>query len=326
MGRDRGGYLGRMSSRQALRLGSRKSPMAMAQAEMVSELIRTVAPAVDVEISGIETSGDKWRGDLADLGGKGTFLKEIDRALVRHEIDIAVHCLKDVPGDVPLPEGTGFAAFLARDDVHDVVVFPYGEAHRTLGDLPAGARIGTSSVRRTAQLLRHRPDLRVERFRGNVNSRLARLDADREFDALILAGAGLRRIGREERIGCVVPLDVMCPAVGAGVLGVQCRDEDTEIAEVLRRLDDAPTRTHVVAERAMLHDLRGHCNSPIAGHCTTKGDGRISLVGMVFTADGERFVCAEEQASPDGAAKLGASVAAALVRDGARRIIEGIPH
>ncbi|HEY3682371.1 MAG TPA: hydroxymethylbilane synthase [Streptosporangiaceae bacterium] len=315
-----------MSSVRALRLGSRRSPMAMAQAVHVSERLRAAAPGLDVEIVGIETSGDRWRGALADLGGKGTFLKEIERALVDGAIDAAVHCVKDVPGDVPAPEGTEFAGYLARDDVHDVVVFPEGSAHRTLAGLPAGATIGTSAVRRAAQLLRHRPDLRVEPFRGNVNSRLARLDAERPVDAVILARAGLDRIGRADRAAETLPLDVMCPAVGAGVLGLQCRTADTGVADLLRALDDPATRTRVAAERAMLRGLRGHCNSPIAGHCTATADGPLSLLGMVFTPDGGELARVRASDEPGRAEELGAYVADALAGKGAHRIIEAIPH
>jgi hydroxymethylbilane synthase len=300
--------------------------MAIAQAEHVRALLLDRVADLQVEIVGIQTSGDRWKGDLAELGGKGMFLKEIDRCLLLGEVDVAVHCMKDVPGDVPPPEGTLFAAYLPREDVHDVVVFPPGSPYTSLDELPPGGRIATSAVRRKAQVLRVRPDLHVERIRGNVNSRLARFDAGGRFDAMILARAGLRRIGMADRAVQVLPLDVMCPAVGAGVIGVQCRAADTGIAELLRPLDDEETRTHLTAERAMLHGLRGHCNSPIAGHCTTTADGRLSLTGMVFTQEGGRFVRAREQDKPDRAQALGAGVAATLVRNGARDIIAGIPH
>ena len=279
--------------------------MAIAQAEHVRELLLKHVEGPQVELVGIQTSGDRWQGDLAELGGKGAFLKEIDRQLVMGEIDIAVHCMKDVPGDVPLPEGTAFAAYLPREDVHDVLVFPPGSPYASLDDLPAGSRIATSAVRRKAQLLRARPDLQVDRIRGNVNSRLARFDAEGRFDAMILARAGLRRIGMENRAGQVLPLDFMCPAVGAGVIGIQCRTADTGIVELLRLLDDAETRTHVTAERTMLQDLKGHCNSPIAGHCTTTPDGQLSLIGMVFTSDGGEFAYAHEWDKPARRARAG---------------------
>lgn len=171
-----------------VRLGSRTSPMAMAQARQAAALLGALVPGLNVAISGIQTDADQWAGDLAALGGKGAFTKTIDRALLLGEIDAAVHCMKDVPGDVPLPAGLVFAAYLPREDVRDCLVFPLSSGRAALADLPAGARVGTSSVRRTAQLGRHRPDLAVHRVRGNVNSRLNRLDTG-EFDALVLARA-----------------------------------------------------------------------------------------------------------------------------------------
>lgn len=297
--------------------------MAVAQAQHVRDLLLKSAGNIDVELIGIETSGDRWQGDLAELGGKGAFLKEIDRHLVMGDIDVAVHCIKDVPGDVPMPEGTAFAAYLPREDVHDAVLFPAGSPYRSLDELPPGARIGTAAVRRKAQILRKRPDLHVERVRGNVNSRIARFDSEHRFDAMVLALAGLRRIGMEHRAAEVLPLDVMCPPVGAGVIGIQCRTADSGIVELLRLLDDQQTRTHVTAERTMLHGLQGHCNSPIAGHCTTTADGQLSLLGMVFSPEGGQFAYAQEWDTLDHAHELGAYVAATLARKGARQLIAG---
>lgn len=300
--------------------------MAMGQAEQVAALLKGAAPGLEVEIVGIQTSGDRWQGDLAELGGKGAFLKEIDRALVTGMVDAAVHCIKDVPGDVPLAEGTMFAAYLPREDVHDAVVWRAGSPYKRLEDLPSGTRIGTSAVRRKAQLLRCRPDLQVDHIRGNVNSRLARLDAEQRYEALVLACAGLHRIGMQARIGQVLPLEIMCPAVGAGVIGIQCREDDRGVGELLRLLDHQETRTHVRAERAMLSALRGHCNSPIAGHCSTTSDGRLSLVGMVFTQEGGQFAHAHEWDAGNRPAELGGYVAELLARKGAHDIIQGIPH
>src|SRR4051794_2831715 len=179
-------YVGRVIPDLRIRVGSRMSPMAVAQAEHVRDLLLKVAD-IDIELIGVQTSGDRWQGDLAELGGKGAFLKEIDRHLVAGAIDVAVHCVKDVPADVPMPEGTTFAAYLPRDDVHDVVLFPAGSPYRRLDELPDGARIGTAAVRRKAQLLRQRPDLRVDPVRGNVNARIARFDTEGRFDAMVLA-------------------------------------------------------------------------------------------------------------------------------------------
>lgn len=318
-------YLAGLVGGRGVRLGSRTSPMAMAQARQVSDLLTALVPSIDVTVSGIQTDADQWAGDLTALGGKGAFTKMIDRALLLGEIDAAVHCMKDVPGDVPLPAGLVFAAYLPREDIRDCLVFPASSAMTCLTDLPARARLGTSSVRRKAQLARHRPDLAVHRVRGNVNSRLNRLDAG-EFDALVLARAGLARIGMAGRTAETFDTDLMCPAVGAGVIGIQCRTEDKGLLELLRLLDDTPTRTHVTAERTMLHGLQGHCNSPIAGHCATTPDGQLALRGMVFTRDGGEFVHAMEWGPTDRPAELGAYLAGVLLRKGARDLIMGIPH
>lgn len=310
-----------------LRIGSRKSPMAMYQAEHVATLLRARVPAIPVEVVGMETSADLWHGNLAELGGKGLFTKEIDRALVAGRVDLAVHCMKDVPGDVPLPPGTAFGAHLSREDVRDVVVLPAGSPLRGLADLAAGARVGTSSVRRRAQLGLYRPDLRPERIRGNVNSRLARLDAG-EYDALLLAGAGLRRIGLADRITEVLPIHAhdaetvsMMPAIGAGVISVQVRSADVAVLRLVDELNDPTTADLVLAERTALHMLQGHCNSPIAGHAFRTPDGQLCMVGMVFDADGTRWVRAQLWGEADDPAALGAAVAADLLRQGARKLI-----
>ena len=276
-------------------------------------------------ISGVHTSADQWQGNLAVLGGKGLFVREIDRALLVGEVDVAVHCMKDVPGDVPLPPGVVFAGYLPREDIRDCMVFPVFSDRGTLADLPPGSRIGSSSVRRKAQLSRHRPDIAVHRIRGNVNSRLARLD-NGEFDALVLARAGLARIGMEDRAGETFDIAFMCPAVAAGVIGLQCRMDDKPVRELLSMLDDAETRAHVEAERTMLHGLQGHCNSPIAGHASTTPDGQLALRGMVFTRDGGEFVHAMEWGPIGKPAELGAYIAGLLLRKGARDLIAGIPH
>jgi hydroxymethylbilane synthase len=318
-------YLRKAVGERKVTLGSRTSPMAMAQARTVASMLCSVIPGLEVAISGITTTADRWDGDLAALGGKGLFVKEIDRALLTGEIDIAVHCVKDVPGDVPLPPGLVLGAYLPREDIRDCLVFPVSSDRRALAELPAGSRIGTSSVRRQAQLGRHRPDLAVHRSRGNVNSRLARLD-NGEFDALMLARAGLARIGLEDRAAETFDAGFLCPAVGAGVIGLQCRVDDGPAGELLRALDDADTRVQVTAERTMLQGLQGHCNSPIAGYCSTAPDGQLALRGMVFTRDGGEFVHAMEWGPAGQPAELGAYIAGVLLRKGARDLIDGIPH
>lgn len=314
-----------------LRIGTRKSPMALAQTEHVRRLLAKLEPGLKTEVVAVETEADKWQGDLAQLGGKGLFVKAIDDRLQRGEIDMAIHCLKDVPGDQPMPDGLVFAAMLPRDDVRDVLVVPEGSDAKTLDDLPPGALIGSSSVRRKAQVNRARPDLQVVRIRGAIGTRFDKLDGkkkmDTKLDAMILATSGLDRIDMQHRARQVFTVDEILPAVGAGTLALECRKADTGTAKILVRLNDEKTQTEATAERVMLHGLRGHCNSPIAGYCVTDPDGQLSLRGMVFSRDGSKFVHAHFWGeSLNDPAVLGSRVCSELLRQGARDIIEGIPH
>ncbi|WP_171168842.1 hydroxymethylbilane synthase [Streptomyces sp. I05A-00742] len=316
---------------RTLRIGTRSSPMALAQVEQVTALLRKHEPDLRIEVVPVTTEADRWQGDLAQLGGKGLYVKEIDQKLLRGEVDMAVHCIKDVPGDRPLPKGLHFAAVLPRDDVQDVLLFPEGSDRQTLDDLPPGTTVGSSAVRRKAQINRVRPDLHVVRVRGAVGSRIEKLDGKREshtrLDAMILATSGLARLGLSHRARQVFTLDEMLPAVGAGALALQCRLNDLATNELLYPLTDEKTWAEITAERAMLHGLRGHCNSPIAGHCTTEPDGQLSLRGMVFSRDGSKFVHAHYWCElRNDPATLGARVCAELLRQGARDIISGIPH
>jgi hydroxymethylbilane synthase len=308
--------------------------MALAQVERVTALLRKHEPELVVEVVKVTTEADVWQGDLAKLGGKGLFVKEIDALLQRGGIDAAVHCVKDMPGDVPLPEGLVVAAYLERDDVADVLLFPEGSERLTLDDLPPGAVVATSAVRRKAQLNRVRPDLHVVRVRGLVGTRVDKLDGKHAgtrgtfaADAMVLAASGLERLGLAHRARQRFTVHEMLPAVGAGVLALECRRDDHPVAALLERLNDQRTQREVTAERVMLHGLRGHCNSPIAGYCVTEPDGQLNLRGMVFSRDGGHFVHAhfwgERLNDP---AALGSRVAAELLRQGARDIITGIPH
>ncbi|WP_405585868.1 hydroxymethylbilane synthase [Streptomyces sp. NBC_01190] len=314
---------------RTLRIGTRSSPMALAQATMVADLLREEEPGIQVELVPVTTEADRWHGDLAQLGGKGLFVKQIDAMVQRAEVDMAVHCVKDVPGDEPIPEGLVFAAYLPRDDVRDVLLFPEGSPMRTLDDLPPGAVVATSAVRRKAQVKRVRPDLDVVRVRGAVGTRIEKLDGKKQTDArpdaMILAASGLERLGLSHRGRQVFTVHEMLPAVGAGALGLECRHDDRPVTGLLTRLNHERTTTEVTAERAMLHGLRGHCNSPIAGYCATEPDGRLSLQGMVFTSDGSAFVHAHLRGASDPAA-LGARVCEQLLSQGAGEIIAGIPH
>ncbi|WP_327358629.1 hydroxymethylbilane synthase [Streptomyces sp. NBC_01304] len=307
---------------ELIRIVSRSSPMALAQVERVRAALAAHHPGLRTEVVPVTTSGDKWMGDLAKLGGKGAFTKEVDQALLDGRADLAVHCLKDIPADRPLPAGTTFAAYLERDDIRDALIDPAG---RTLDELPAGTRIGTSSVRRVAQLAASHPELECVPMRGNANRRLDKLAAG-DADALLLAVSGLERIDRTDVISEVLPVDVMCPPIGAGILALQCREDDTATIDAVTGLGHRDTWREATAERMFLHVLQGHCNSPVAGHARAHRNGDLSLRACVFTPDGKRVLNAQEWAGPLDPATLGMSVAVALLRQGARELIDGIPH
>ncbi|MFD5468575.1 hydroxymethylbilane synthase [Kitasatospora sp. NPDC127059] len=311
-----------MATAELIRIVSRSSPMALAQVDRVRAELAALHPGLRTEVVPVTTSGDRWTGDLAALGGKGAFTKEVDAALLAGEADVAVHCLKDVPADRPLPAGTVFAAYLRRDDIRDALVHPGG---LTLAQLPPGTRIGTSSVRRTAQLAASHPQLECVPIRGNANSRLAKLAAG-HVDALLLAVSGLERIGERARITEVLGVEEMCPPIGAGILVLQCREDDAATIEAVAGLGHHDTWREAAAERMFLHVLQGHCNSPISGFARAEGDGRLSLRGRVFTPDGKRVLDAHEWAGVLSPEDLGTSVALALKRQGAQELISSIPH
>ena len=305
-----------------VRIGTRSSPMALHQAEQVAAALEALDPAVSTELVKITTSGDQWMGDLAKLGGKGAFVREIDRNLIDGAVDLAVHCLKDIPGDVPSPEGLSFAAYLPREDLHDAVISRSGA---TLAELPPGAVVGTSAVRRAAQLRLHYPHVEIAPLRGNVNTRLMRLD-EGHFDAIVAAVAGLHRVGEAGRITETLPLQTMCPAIGAGIIALRCRSTDARVRALSAQLNDAETDRHATAERAMLHALQGHCNSPIAGYASTEPTSRLALRATVFSLDGSQWLDSHHWGVPEEPAALGYFVGADLLRQGARAIIDAIAH
>lgn len=311
-----------MSAPELIRIVSRSSPMALAQVERVRAELTALHPGIRTEVVPVTTSGDRWMGDLSKLGGKGAFTKEVDAALIAGEADLAVHCVKDVPADRPLPAGTTFAAFLERDDIRDALVHPDG---LTLDELPAGTRIGTSSVRRIAQLAASHPHLECVPMRGNANRRLEKLAAG-EADALLLAVSGIERIDRADVISEILSVETMCPPIGAGILALQCREADTSTIDAVSGLGDPAAFREATAERMFLHVLQGHCNSPIAGYAVAERSGDLSLRARVFTPDGKTVLNAHEWAGPLDPATLGTSVAVALLRQGARELIDGIAH
>jgi hydroxymethylbilane synthase len=311
-----------MHAPELIRIVSRDSPMALAQVARVRAGLAALHPGTRTEVVPVKTTGDRWMGDLSQVEGKGAFTKEVDAALLAGEADLAVHCVKDVPADRPLPAGTMFAAFLERDDIRDALVHPGG---LSLDELPPGTRIGTSSVRRVAQLAASRPHLTCVPFRGNANRRLEKLAAG-EADALLLAASGLERIGRTDVITEVLSPETMMPPIGAGILALQCREGDTTVIDAVSALGHADTHREATAERMFLHVLQGHCNSPIAGYATTGPGGELSLRACVFTPDGKTRLNAHEWAGRLDPATLGTSVAVALLRQGARDLIDSIDH
>ncbi|MER7822985.1 hydroxymethylbilane synthase [Streptomyces sp. NPDC096097] len=305
-----------------IRIVSRDSPMALAQVERVRAELAALHPEIRTTVLPVKTTGDKWMGDLSQVEGKGAFTKEVDAAILAGEADLAVHCVKDVPADRPLPAGTVFAAFLERDDIRDALIHPEG---LTLDRLPPGTRVGTSSVRRIAQLAAAYPHVECVPMRGNANRRLEKLAAG-EADALLLAVAGLHRIGRADVITEIVPVDTLMPPIGAGVLALQCREDDTRLIDTVSALGHPDTHRETVAERMLLHVLQGHCNSPIAGYARAERGGDLSLRACVFSPDGKDVLNAHEWAGRLDPATLGTSVAVALLRQGARELIDSIPH
>ncbi|MBL8708548.1 MAG: hydroxymethylbilane synthase [Rhodospirillaceae bacterium] len=266
----------------AVRIGTRGSPLALAQAEMVKAALGAAHPGLPVpEIVVIKTTGDRIQDRaLAEIGGKGLFTKEIEESLLAGGIDVAVHSMKDVP--THLPDGLAIACLLEREDPRDVLILRQG---KTLDDLPPGAVIGSASLRRQAQILARRPDLKVVTLRGNVGTRLAKLAAG-EVDATLLALAGLKRLGRAEVASAVLAVTEMLPAVAQGAIGLEIRAADRRMQDLLRPLHHAATATTVAAERACLAELEGSCRTPIAAHATLGPDGRLQLHALIAKPDG----------------------------------------
>lgn len=298
-----------------IRIATRQSPLALWQAEHVAERLEQAFPGLKTELVKMVTRGDKiLDAPLAKVGGKGLFVKELEQGMIDGIADIAVHSMKDVP--VEFPEGLHLAVILNREDPTDAFV---SNRYQSLAELPANARIGTSSLRRQCQIKAQFPDAEILSLRGNVNTRLAKLDAD-EYDAIILASAGLKRLGLGERITKGLDSTESLPAIGQGAIGIECRIDDAEIHAYLNVLHDEETSLRVRAERALNARLNGGCQVPIAGFAEIKGD-KLWLRGLVGSPDGSKIYRAEAEASFEQAEQLGIQVANDLLAQGAEQIL-----
>ncbi|WP_295400197.1 hydroxymethylbilane synthase [uncultured Thiocystis sp.] len=305
-----------MSNR--IRIATRKSPLALWQAEHVAALLKGLYPDLAIEIIGMSTKGDRiLDAPLAKVGGKGLFVKELEQGMLEDTADIAVHSLKDVP--VEFPEGLHLAVVMEREDPRDAFV---SNVYPDLDALPQGACVGTSSLRRQCQIADRRPDLRIEPLRGNVNTRLAKLDAG-EYDAIILAAAGLMRLGFESRIRARIEPAFSLPAIGQGAIGIECRCDDPRVNDLIAPLHHPDTADRVLAERAMNARLHGGCQVPIAGHATLDGE-RLLLRGLVGSPDGKLVLRAEFVGPRAEFDHIGTQVADDLLAQGAGAILSAL--
>ena len=301
-----------------IRIATRKSALALWQAEHVKARLQQAHPGLSVILVPMVSRGDKLLdAPLAKIGGKGLFVKELETALLENQADIAVHSMKDVPMD--FPEGLGLYCICEREDPRDAFV---SNTYASLEALPAGSVVGTSSLRRQAQLLARRPDLKIQFLRGNVNTRLAKLDAG-DYDAIILAAAGLIRLGFEERIRSSISAEDSLPAGGQGAVGIECRTADSEIHALLAPLHHRDTALRVTAERALNKHLNGGCQVPIACYAVLEGE-QLWLRGLVGQPDGGLLLRADSRAPVTEAEQLGVQVAEALLAQGAAAILHAV--
>ncbi|RRV24969.1 hydroxymethylbilane synthase [Pseudomonas sp. o96-267] len=301
-----------------IRIATRKSALALWQAEYVKARLEQAHPGLKVSLVPMVSRGDKLLdAPLAKIGGKGLFVKELETALLENEADIAVHSMKDVPMD--FPEGLGLYCICEREDPRDAFV---SNTYSSLDALPEGSVVGTSSLRRQAQLLARRPDLKIQFLRGNVNTRLAKLDAG-EYDAIILAAAGLIRLGFEDRIRSSISAEDSLPAGGQGAVGIECRSADSDVHALLAPLHHHETALRVTAERALNKHLNGGCQVPIACYALLEND-QLWLRGLVGQPDGGLLLRAEERAASGDAEALGVRVAEALLAQGADAILQAV--
>ncbi len=301
-----------------LRIATRKSPLALWQTHHVRDELSRAYPELQIELVEMSTQGDKILDTpLAKIGGKGLFVKELETGLLNKTVDIAVHSMKDVP--VEFPEGLILPIIMRREEPYDAFV---SNEYPNLAALPKGAIVGTSSLRRQCQLLALRPDLEIHSLRGNVGTRLKKLD-NGEFKAIILAAAGLKRLGLGERITELLKSDVMLPAIGQGAIGIECRQDDTETLELINILNDKATQQRITAERALNARLNGGCQVPIAGFAEIEGE-ILEIRGLVGDVEGKEILQHSLRGMVDFAEDLGKSLGDALLAKGAGRILENI--
>lgn len=301
-----------------VKIGTRASLLAVTQSTWVKNQIEAQYPDTTVELVKITTKGDKILDvPLAKVGGKGLFVKEIEDALLDELVDLAVHSMKDVPTD--LPDGLHVAIVPPRETPQDAFISVH---YKAIDELPRGATIGTSSLRRKAQLAALRPDLTIEDLRGNLDTRLRKLD-EGQYDAIILAGAGLNRLGLQHRITSLFTPTQMLPAIGQGSLGLELRKGDTELLAGMQFLHDKATAVTVAAERAFLLRLEGGCQVPIGAHATLEGD-RLTLTGLIASVDGSQILREEQSAPLDQAEQLGTTLAETLLDRGGKAILDEV--
>jgi hydroxymethylbilane synthase len=303
---------------KTLKIATRQSPLALWQANYVKDRLQQLYPDLTIELVPMVTKGDViLDSPLAKIGGKGLFVKELENALLNKEADIAVHSMKDVP--MQFPEGLGLAVICQREDPRDAFV---SHSYRTFAELPQGAVVGTSSLRRQCQLKALRPDLNIRSLRGNVGTRLSKLD-NGDYDAIILASAGLIRLGLADRIASFIDVEQSLPAAGQGAVGIECRTDDMQVQALLAPLADAKTTYCVRAERAMNNHLQGGCQVPIGGYAVLQ-QGQLYLRALVGDIDGSRIIRAEGKSPVENAEALGVQIAEQLLAQGADKILQAI--
>ena len=299
-----------------IRIGTRGSQLALWQAKWVQSRILSLEPDATVELITIKTVGDKILDvPLAKVGGKGLFVKEIEEAILDGRVDLAVHSMKDMPSE--MPEGLVIGAVPEREMPLDVLL---SREHHRLSELPDGARIGTSSLRRAAQLLALRPDVHIVPLRGNLDTRIRKLDTE-DLDAIVLAAAGVRRLGLQDRITEYLDVQRMVPAVGQGALCIESRDDDDVLRPILKAMEDRDTRITVTAERAFLSRLEGGCQVPIAGHGILETD-RLHVTGLVADLEGKTVIRESLEGPPEDAERIGTELADMLLSKGAKEILD----